>query len=89
MAKSMVITRVDPGKKVAVVAKGDMAMGSAKFNKEVGGGYDRARTAGRGTDPNVPVSSQSGGSNLGAKGVPLLGRGNPQYKTKSVIIKRK
>ncbi len=93
MAKSMVITKVDPGKKPVVVQSGNMAMGSDNFNREVGNGYARARSAGRGPSvPNVPVSSQSGGSNMGDKSVgvkSLLGRANPQYKTKSVIVKRK
>lgn len=72
-------------KKPLVVSRGDMALGSAKLNKVVGEGFSRARTAGRNPNENVPVSSQSGGSNLGSKDTPLLGRGNTQYKLKKKL----
>lgn len=63
-----------------IVATGDMAMGSPKLNAVLAAGQERARKGYEAGE--MPVTSQYGGSNLGAKGVTLLGTAAPMRKPK-------
>ncbi len=86
-----IIRKIDPKKDVKIIKSGKYAQGSAALNAELEEGRSKAAVASRQSTPapNTPVSSQYGGSNLGDKTTPLLGRAPAMYKSKVTVVRKK